>query len=220
MRIVKQLTKYPTLATILILRDIAAAKLCTFFSTLKAKLILSSLGCHYGKNLQVDGKLIIRIHRRSAIRLGDNVRIKSRFMSNPVGMTGPTVLQCIGDGSITFGNNSGCSAAVVSSQSKIDIGDSVNIGANARIFDHDYHALDYQSRRDPETDRANRRSVAIKIGDDVFIGTNAIILKGVQIGDRTIVGAGAVVSLETIGPDSLVVGNPAQVIKIFAARAE
>jgi acetyltransferase-like isoleucine patch superfamily enzyme len=215
--IFRQLTKYPFASTLLIVRDILATTISTPISTAKTKLILSALGCRYGKNLEIDGKLIIRIHRRGAIRLGDNVRVKSRFMSNPVGMTSPTVFHCIGDGSIKFGDNSGCSAAVLSSQSGIDIGDNVNMGANVRVFDHDFHSIDFLARRDPTADRASRRTMPIVIGNDVFIGTNAIILKGVTIGDRCVIGAGAVVALKDIPPDSLVLGNPAKVVKSLSA---
>jgi acetyltransferase-like isoleucine patch superfamily enzyme len=217
MNIFSQLTKYPFTSTLLIARDILATKISTPISTVKTKLILLSLGCRYGKNLEVDGKLIIRIHRRGAIRLGNNVRVKSRFMSNPVGMTNPTIFHCIGEGSITFGDNSGCSAAVLSSQSGINIGDNVNIGANVRLFDHDFHSIDFLARRDAIADRASRRTMPIVIGNDVFIGTNAIILKGVSVGDRSVIGAGAVVSLKEIPPDSLVIGNPAEVVKSLVA---
>ena len=220
MNVFNQLTKYPFASTLLIIRDILVTKISTPISTAKTKLILSALGCPYGKNLEIDGKLIIRVHRRGAIRLGKNVRVKSRFMSNPVGITNPTVFQCIGEGSITFGNNSGCSAAVLSSQSGIDIGNNVNIGANVRIFDHDFHSLDFLARRDAVADRAGRRTAPIAIGDDVFIGTNAIILKGVRIGDRSVIGAGAVVSLKEIPPDSLVIGNPATVVKSLVTSSE
>jgi len=50
------------------------------------------------------------------------------------------------------------------------------------------------------------------IGNDVLIGTNAIILSGVQIGDGAIVGAGSIVTKDV--PDfAIVVGNPAKVVK-------
>ncbi len=220
MSIFRQLTKYPPAATLLILRDIFATKISTPICTAKAKLILSALGCHYGRNLSVDGKFIIRTHRTGAIRLGDNVSVQSRFMSNLAGLTNPTVFHCIGDGSITFGDNSGCSGAVLSSRSKIVIGDYVNVGANVRIFDHDYHATDFLARRAGETDKARCATMPIVIGDDVLIGANAIILKGVTIGPRCVIGAGAVVSLKQIPADSLVAGNPARVIRNLAGHAD
>lgn len=52
----------------------------------------------------------------------------------------------------------------------------------------------------------------IIIEDDVWIGTNALILSGVTIGKGSIIGAGAVVSKD-IPPYAIVVGNPAKVIK-------
>jgi acetyltransferase-like isoleucine patch superfamily enzyme len=51
----------------------------------------------------------------------------------------------------------------------------------------------------------------VEIGDDVFIGTNALILKGVTVGNGAVVGAGAVVVVD-VPPDAVVGGNPARVI--------
>jgi len=50
----------------------------------------------------------------------------------------------------------------------------------------------------------------VSIGDDCWIGGNAVILPGVSIGDRCIVGAGAVVTRD-VPDDSTVVGNPAKI---------
>lgn len=52
----------------------------------------------------------------------------------------------------------------------------------------------------------------IKIGDDVWIGANAVVLPGVQIGNGSVVGAGAVVT-RNVPENCVVVGVPAQVIK-------
>jgi len=73
--------------------------------------------------------------------------------------------------------------------------------------------LDHLSRRAAMPDAPACKTAPIAIGDDVLIGANAIILKGVTIGDRSIVGAGAVVALKNIPPDSLVAGNPARIPK-------
>lgn len=50
-----------------------------------------------------------------------------------------------------------------------------------------------------------------KIGDDVFIGLNAIIMPGVTVGDGAIIGAGAVVTRDVL-PHTVVAGNPARQI--------
>lgn len=52
----------------------------------------------------------------------------------------------------------------------------------------------------------------ISIGDDVFIGANCIINKGITIGDRSIVAAGIVV-VKSIPEDEICGGNPAKLIK-------
>lgn len=86
----------------------------------------------------------------------------------------------------------------------------MNLGGNARIFDHDFHPLDPQFRRLGEKAQAlHVRTSPVMIGDDVFVGSNAIILKGVTLGDRVIIAAGSVVFKGDYAPDSLLAGNPA-----------
>lgn len=91
---------------------------------------------------------------------------------------------------------------------EIEIGDDVTIGWNIYIYDHDSHSLDYRFRKDDierqrEDFYANRnfifskdwstvKSAPVKICNKVWIGFNAIILKGVTIGEGAIVAAGAV----------------------------
>lgn len=207
------IAKYEFPAHLFVLLDIVVGRISTLFWTLRTKLLLHLLGCPYGRNLRVDGRVIIRVARRGAIRIGENVVINSRTGSNLVGRTNPTILHCMGDGHIIFGNHCGCSFAVLSSKSGIRIGDHTKIGGNARIYDHDYHALDYLARRSPATDIAACKTAPVVIDDDVLVGANAIILKGVTIGQRSVIGAGAVISIKTVPTDSLVAGNPARVIR-------
>ena len=58
----------------------------------------------------------------------------------------------------------------------------------------------------------------VKIGDDVWIGQGAVILKGVKIGDRAIVGAHAVVTRD-VPADAIVAGNPARLIRQNPSRS-
>ncbi len=53
---------------------------------------------------------------------------------------------------------------------------------------------------------------SINIGDDVWIGANCIILKGVTIGEGSVIGAGSIV-LNDVEPYSIVAGNPARKVK-------
>lgn len=212
-RLQQFIDKYDFPAHLFVAFDIIVGYASTFFWTLRTKMLLRILSCPYGRGLRVDGHAIIRVARRGAIQIGENVIINSRTGSNLVGRTNPTIFQCLGEGRIAIGNNSGCSFAVLSSKTSIRIGQNTKIGGSARIYDHDFHALDHLARRDVAADRAGRRTAPVAIGDDVLIGANAVILKGVTIGDRSIIGAGSVVSIKEIPPDSLVVGNPARVIR-------
>jgi maltose O-acetyltransferase len=56
------------------------------------------------------------------------------------------------------------------------------------------------------------KTLPIKIGNNVWINFNSIILKGVTIGDGSIIAAGAVVTKD-IPPFVMVAGNPARIIK-------
>ena len=123
-------------------RTIAKA-LSVAVSTGWLRLFLKITGCSFGRNLKADGFPVIRISKRSTLMFGDGCLLKSRFCSNLIGKTNPVILECIGNGRIIFGNRSGCSFAVLSSRSGITIGDNAMIGGNVRIFDHDYHSLNY-----------------------------------------------------------------------------
>lgn len=186
--------------------------ICVLFSSLCLRFKLSCFGCRFGKNLTTDGVTILRIGRRGALSFGDDCHFNSRLKSNLVGRTTPVILDCHGDGRIQFGNHCGCSFVVISSRNEIVIGDHVKIGGNVRIFDHDYHSLNYLDRRDRRNDEQNLQSRPVNIGSDVFIGTNAVILKGVTIGDRAVIGAGAVVT-HNVPADEIWAGNPARFVK-------
>ena len=154
----------------------------------------------------------MRPNGKESIILGQDVSLTARFLTNSVGVTNPVMLECIKDGRILIGDSSGITAAVLSAREMIRIGAHVKIGANVRIFDHNFHSLDYRYRRKGGGDANHVQTAAVLIEDDVFIGTNSMILKGVHIGARSIVAAGSVVTLKRIPADSLVAGNPAKII--------
>ena len=169
-------------------------------------------GVGHGKNLLFQGKTIIRTRRKNEIVIGDNVVFNADPTTNLVGLINSTILDTRFGGRIEIGDRTGASSVVISSKTLVRIGSRCKIGGNVRIFDHDFHSLDAAIRCTSE-DRNNIRSSKIEIGDDCFIGTNSILLKGTEIGARSIVAAGSVVFGLKIPPDSLVKGNPAQIIR-------
>ena len=90
-----------------------------------------------------------------------------------------------GSGNVKIGNNcffnDNCS---INSQEKITLGNNVICGQNVMFFDHDH---DYKN------DINDFIKKEIKIGNNVWIGANSIILKGVTIGDNVVIAAGSIV---------------------------
>ena len=86
---------------------------------------------------------------------------------------------------------------------QIIIGKNAHIAREAVIRDYDGHYIE---------DVAYRTSKPVIIGDNVWIGYRAMILKGVTIGDNSVVAANSVVTKD-VPANSIVAGNPAKVIK-------
>lgn len=88
----------------------------------------------------------------------------------------------------------------------VTIGDNVSIAYGVLIQDSDYHTMyDEKGNEKPQT-------LPIVIEDNVWIGANAIILKGVTLGKGCVVAAGSVVT-KSVPACALVGGNPARIIK-------
>ena len=89
----------------------------------------------------------------------------------------------------------------------IAIGERTVIGTGVEIYDSDFHWLDPARRGDPDPP-----SEPVNIGRNVFIGSNARILKGVCVGENSVVGCGAVVT-SSCPANSIIAGNPARVVR-------
>ena len=76
------------------------------------------------------------------------------------------------------------------------------------VVDTDFHPLEVENRRRSGSSPACE---PVTIGDDVFIGAHAVVLKGVTIGNGAVVGAMSVVT-EDVPPATIVAGNPARVV--------
>ncbi len=111
-----------------------------------------------------------------------------------------------GQGRIRIGDYALITPGVrISASDSIEIGDNCMIASGAYITDSDWHGIYDRIERNPEP-------APIRIGNNVWIGDGATVLKGVTIGDNSIVGAGAVVARD-VPANVVVAGNPARVVK-------
>lgn len=95
----------------------------------------------------------------------------------------------------------------ISSPGLITIGDNVSITADVSILTHDFCSSVFRQKYH---DYLPGRSKVV-IGNNVYIGQKAIILRGVTIGDNVIIAAGAIVT-KSVPSDSVVAGVPARVV--------
>lgn len=109
---------------------------------------------------------------------------------------------------ITIGKNIATNNGVfICSAGRINIGDNCLIGQDVIVIDHDAHGIDPRERR---TSIGNIKSITI--GNNVWIGSRAVILPGTKIGNNCIIGAGAIVK-GCFLDNTIIAGNPAKVIK-------
>jgi acetyltransferase-like isoleucine patch superfamily enzyme len=155
----------------------------------------------------------LRNKKSGAIVIGNHVSVYTGC-SFAMGEAG----QCIiGDFTLLNG-------AIIMAEEKIVIGSHCLISWNVGIADCDFHPLEPAQRlidaralapfykdRPP---RPSLKTAPVNICDNVWIGMNATILKGVTIGENSVVAAGSVVTKD-VPPNTVVAGNPATVVKTF-----
>lgn len=190
------------------------------------KFVLRIQKVRYGKKLLMKGIPVV-LKRGGNIRIGNNVTIRSGFLSNLIGLYCRTIITSRGpEARIEIGDHVGISGATIYARKGIYIGDNTCIGGNCKILDNDFHPLDALTRNELLSDMERGGDSVliptkeIRIGKNCFIGCNAIILKGTILEDGCVVGAGSVVSGK-FKENSVIVGNPARTIRYLeSAQSE
>ena len=139
-------------------------------------------------------------------------------------------VSCYAGSSFAIGENGKCTVgdftllngALVMAEERIDIGSYCLVSWNVGIADSDFHPLEpaqrlidaqalapYFKNRPP---RPELKTAPVKIADNVWIGMNAVILKGVIVGENSVVAAGSVVT-KSVPPNTVVAGNPAVIVR-------
>jgi len=145
------------------------------------------------------------------INIGSRCVLCSDSRYTALGVNHPVILRTLkASAHIQIGEDSGISGASICAALSVVIGREVLLGANVVITDTDFHAV-YPTGRRFNENLEDIKSSPVFIEDNVFVGTGAIILKGVTIGRNSVIAAGAVVT-RNIPENVIAAGNPARVV--------
>lgn len=169
------------------------------------KIYLKLKKVKFDNTLKINGKLKI-LGTGNNLYIDKNVTINSGKRANPIGGDTRTILS----GNIKIGKNVGISNSTLIAQNEIIIEDSVMIGGGTKIYDTDFHSINFYDRMKKLDNNVKTKKIHIKSG--AFIGAHSIILKGVTIGNNSVIGAGSVVTKD-IPNNEIWGGNPVRYIK-------
>lgn len=178
------------------------------------ELIEMQKSCIIGKSTKLyNGSSIVNLQKnKSLIELKDNVHCRGQLLIFSYA------------GKIQIGNNVfiGEGTKIWSgSEVGIKIGNDVLISHNVFIGDTNSHEIDYLQRASSFIEMTTQGHPKINPGvetkpvvieDNVWLSFNVIVMKGVTIGKGSIIGSGSIITKD-IPPFSLVVGNPARILK-------
>ena len=160
-------------------------------------------GMEVGKGVRLGRNVRIDVMDGASLIINENVQIESRC-------------QLVSHGHLSIGPNSFVGmGSVIAATEAIYIGSDALIAAHVTVRDQDHRS----DRLDIPYRLQGLLSKPIVIGDNVWLGANVAVLKGVTIGDGAIVGANSVVT-KSVEEYSVVGGAPARLIKRIGAREQ
>lgn len=149
-------------------------------------------------SFEINRQDYIKTHECSTLYLGENAHLK---LNGRFTMHGHSTIMVHQGAKLEIGHNTYLNGGSIDCSHHISIGKDCAIADGVRIIDESWHATNSQIAESE-----------IRIGNNVWIATGALILPGVTIGDGAIVAAGAVVTKD-VPAKCMVAGVPAKVIK-------
>ena len=136
---------------------------------------------------KISAKSYIRIYDKGSVILKKGVVLRSG-----------SILRCHKQGVIKLGNGAGLNNnCLLTAFKMIEIGENTILGQSVKIYDHD-HVFEQGG----DIRKSGFTIEPVKIGKNVWIGSDCVILKGTTIGDNTVIAAGSIVNGD-IPPNSL-----------------
>ncbi|WP_455230085.1 acyltransferase [Geopseudomonas aromaticivorans] len=172
----------------------------------------------FGRRCRFDKACSIKVGKRSVLRLGDKAALRggcvidlaregSLMLAEQAEIRHYAIIECAGR--VTIGRRSVIGAYNwLQGSGEIEIGDDVIIGPGVRIIStsHDVSDPDLPFSRQPLI------SGSVRIGSNVWIGADVVILTGVRIGKNVVIGAGSLVTRD-LEDGGIYVGTPARRVK-------
>lgn len=149
-------------------------------------------------------------HPQGRMLLGRDLVFRSAPASNTIGLNRRCFFSATAGATLQIGDGCGFSGTVIAAQQQITLGNGVMCGANVTITDTDRHPLDASARQRGEPGAC----APVVIGDQVWLGMNVVVLKGVTIGAGAVIAANSVV-VHDIPPGCLAAGQPAKVLRLL-----
>lgn len=130
------------------------------------------LVCQVSPNSEITMNRSARLHIGKKFRLREGAKIRVR------------------DGATcTIGNNTSININnMIVCHESIEIGDNCQFSPNVQVYDHDHDFRDAGG-----LNAMKYKTSPVKIGNNVWIGANTIILRGTEIGDNCVIGAGSII---------------------------
>jgi acetyltransferase-like isoleucine patch superfamily enzyme len=165
-------------------------------------------GIAIGKGCRFYGRPVLRRVPESQIIIGPGSSFRSSETSALSGLNWRCFICTFRSGArIQIAESCGFSGTAIGADVEIVIGRNVMCGANTVITDTDAHPVDAQKRLAGEPGKA----IPVRIEDNVWLGMNVVVLRGVTIGRNSVISANSVVT-RSIPADVIAAGHPARVV--------
>ncbi len=194
------------------LRGFYFNRLCGNVTRENGRLVLYTnavMDLHPTARINLRGDFFVNANRFEGSKAEAYVRMHENAVLNVNGsfqLYFGSTIQVFTDAYLSLGRGYLNSNSVIACAKDISIGDGAAIARGVYIYDADHHMLQ------DENGRVSNTPAPVRIGDHVWIGANATVLKGVKIGNGAVIAAGAVVTSD-VPPNCLAAGVPARVIR-------
>lgn len=178
-----------------------------FYFTIIMRIELKLRGAEFSRKVTFIGKTSLNRYQNSKISIGKGCFFVSNRNYNLAGVSRRCMISTLNRGAeIIIGEESSFSGTVIGCTKKITIGKNVLCGANTFITDYDWHNIDPKRRNESCT-----TGKEVTIEDNVWLGLNVVVLKGVRIGKNSVIGANSIVT-QDIPENVIAAGNPCRIL--------